>query len=48
MKEYYIHDNEGYDHMSPKGNRHAANLLLPALHDWLQMLPHAVRVGGAP
>ncbi len=39
MKEYYMHSDETYGHMSAKGNRHAAHLLSLALRDWLQALP---------
>jgi hypothetical protein len=39
MKEYYMHSDDTYGHMSPKGNRHAANLLALSLADWLQDLP---------
>jgi hypothetical protein len=41
MKEYYMYSGDTYGHMSPKGNRHAANLLSLSLADWLRQLPGA-------
>jgi hypothetical protein len=48
MKEYYMHSDETYGHMSAKGNRHAAHLLSQALRDWLQALPGAHQAVSTP
>jgi hypothetical protein len=48
MKEYYMHNDETYGHMSAKGNRHAAHLLSLALRDWLQALPGAHQAVATP
>jgi hypothetical protein len=35
MFEFYYMRNGLFGHMTAKGNEHAANLLAPALRDWL-------------
>ena len=41
MKQYYLFHNRDYEHMSAKGNRHAAELLTAALHGSLKVLSRA-------
>jgi hypothetical protein len=41
MKQYYLYYNRTYEHMSAKGNRHAAELLAAVLQDSLKVLSRA-------
>ena len=41
MKQYYLYYNRNYEHMSAKGNRHAAELLAATLQDSLKLLSRA-------
>jgi hypothetical protein len=35
IRDYYFFNNGIFGHMTAKGNEHAANLIEPALRDWL-------------
>jgi hypothetical protein len=49
MSDYYnMHGGELYGHMTAKGNEHAANLLAPAIRDWLPSITGASQTATTP
>jgi hypothetical protein len=49
IRDYYWFNDGIFGHMTPKGNEHAANLIEPALRDWLPEISGAPsRTGSIP
>jgi hypothetical protein len=49
IRDYYFFNNGIFGHMTAKGNEHAANLIEPALRDWLPVISDAPsRTGSIP
>ncbi|MEA2939402.1 MAG: hypothetical protein QOC56_2906 [Alphaproteobacteria bacterium] len=48
LRDYYMSNGTLYSHMSAIGNEHAANLLAPALRDWLPLVTGSSQTAATP